>query len=176
MIKTRKLRTNRHVKIKDDLQLLPRPRTRHRQPLIRQRTQVRILERIPRLRNRKQLIEESRPVARHLLRIRRQVPNRPSVVRRIDIVITHPEYQTRVRIVVWRVDDVVERGERGFAVVDGVSELSAPDGALREGGEVEAGYDAKVVAAAFEGAEQRRVGCGVGVGQVAGGEDDLMGC
>ena len=103
------------------------------------------------------------------------MPNRPPISRHIHIVIAYPKHQARIGIVVWRIDDVGERGEHGFAVGDGVAELAAPDGALREGGEVEAGHDAEVVAAAFEGAEEGGVGGGVGIGEVAGGEGNLEG-
>lgn len=52
---------------------------------------------------------------------------------------------------------------------------AAPEGALGEGAHGEAGYDAEVVEAAFEGAEERGVGGAVCVDDGAGGEDDLGG-
>ena len=56
---------------------------------------------------------------------------------------------------------------------DVLANEAAPELALLEGFHVDAGDDAEVAGAAFEGFEEVGVGFGVGVDDLAGGEDDF---
>ena len=69
--------------------------------------------------------------------------------------------------------EVLEGKELPGDAGPGVGYEAAPELALGEGFEVEAGYDAEVVGAAFEGFEEVGVGGGVGVDDVACSEDYL---